>query len=45
MVRVTVIAEKGKMKMTIEEADTIACAVIAVATIVVYALFDIFRRK
>lgn len=31
--------------MTVEEADTIACAVIAVATIVVYALFDIFRKR
>ena len=28
-----------------EEMDTIACAVIAIATIVVYALWDIFRKR
>lgn len=31
--------------MSVEEMDTIACAVIAGMTIVVYALWDILRRK
>lgn len=31
--------------MSVEEMDTISCAVIAVMTIVVYELWDIFRRK
>lgn len=31
--------------MSVEEMDTIACAVIAGITIVAYALLDIFRRK
>lgn len=31
--------------MNIEEMDTIACAVIALLCIVVYALFDVFRKR
>ena len=33
------------MGMSVEEMDTIACAVIAVIAIFVYALWDIFRKR